>query len=765
MIARLLYRNNVQGVLNYVSGKTESTILGFQNTYSDTDTDMEFFGRVLHHLGNRHGSEKRYLHASLNLPRGEHLNDKDFFELAKKYMEHMGYGEQPYVVIRHHDTKHGHVHIVSSTIKEDCLQINLSNDIRRSIATQKYLEKEFGLSPSPETRNTTNNTKELPVYEIPEFRNRDINGVRFYIQDIVNNTLQKYKVRSFKELAGHLKQHHIELKTVERNGRIGVSYGVAVKDGYRSRFINGHTVHPRLSGPKLQKVFDGNIRSKLLPMVKKRLEKQLRTTYKLFRTINPEHLPDILKSHQKLDCKIEYDRIGKAMDFTIYDKSGYVLKCDEIADDLRIFQNSEMFEIEHTQMNGESEQLQLELQRCIKEAYRSTYQNSGNKIIYSEHIDRMPIKTIVTEMARSERFLFLKKYLHTDNRNLGERIQGQFNIVKDKLYISESVREEHALKAKAEIIEQANGKELFDTTKQKRILFQLMHSLGTKYGRGYLNYANSYRHKVKLDIGHVQLPDQIDFYASPGFVKENEKVLDGLLNDRTAKEIGLGPTAIFLPLMFPNLYSAMAPKYRHRFERLSLKAYHKYAERMQVAFEKAPNDYIRFFNAKGFRFERGEGRLYIRSMYSKPSVGVPVAPKMQAYLESSGVLDKILANQSKILEDIGNHGRDNLKSLWSGYLMEQGQYKKAAYLFVLDGVRPNLPLEILEHHMENGFREILHTVSKKQMDLKQSRLLRKGVYALGNLLGSKSPRKEEAFNGFKDELTDYSKYNGKGLLM
>ena len=173
MIARVLYRKSVQGVLKYVLGKEESTILGFQNTYSDTSTDMEFFGRVLYHLGNRHDSEKRYLHASLNLPRGEHLNDRDFFELSKKYMEHMGYGEQPYVVIRHHDTKHEHVHIVSSTIKEDCLQINLSNDIRRSIATQKYLEKEFELSPSPETRNT----RELTKYEMPEFRNRDINGV------------------------------------------------------------------------------------------------------------------------------------------------------------------------------------------------------------------------------------------------------------------------------------------------------------------------------------------------------------------------------------------------------------------------------------------------------------------------------------------------------------------------------------------------------------------------------------------------------------
>ena len=95
-------------------------------------------------------------------------------------------------------------------------------------------------------------------------------------------------------------------------------------------------------------------------------------------------------------------------------------------------------------------------------------------------------------------------------------------------------------------------------------------------------------------------------------------------------------------------------------------------------------------------------------------------------------------------------------------MIERGQYKKAAYLFVLDGVKPNLPLEILEHHMQNGLKEALGTVSRKQVDRKQARLLRKGVYALGNMLRSNSFGEEEMFNGFKDELTDYSKYKGKG---
>ncbi len=758
MIARVLYRNNVQGVLNYVSGKSQSTVLGFQNTYSDSDTEMKFFGRVLYHLGNRHDSEKRYAHISLNLPRGEDLNDRDFFELSKNYMQHMGYGEQPYVVIRHHDTKHEHVHIVSSTIKEDCLQINLSNDIRRSIATQKYLEKEFGLSPSPDTKQT----KELPKYEMPEFRNRDINGVRFYIQDIVHIALQKYKVRSFNELSEHLKKHHIELRTVERNGRVGLSYGVAVKDGYKSRFINGYTVHPRLSGPKLQKVFEQNRGSKLLPMVKKRLEKQLHTTYKLFRTINPEHLPDILESYQKLDCRVDYNEEGNPVDFTIYDKSGYVLKSEEIADDIGIQENPELFESEYTQMYAESEQLQLELQRCIREAYKSTHQNSRNKILFSEHIDRISIKPIVTEMAKSERFQFLKKYLHTDDHKLGELIKRQFYSVKDKLYIQEAVREDRQLKGKAELIRQASDKRLFDAPRQKGILFELVRSLGTDYNKGILRYADSYGHQVKLNLGHVALPNQIDFYASPSFIKENEKVLDGLLNDKTEKEISLKPTAIFLPLMFPNLYDAMATPYRQKFERLSLKAYHRYAERMHVSFEKSPRDYVENFNAKGFYFERKEEKLFIASIYSKYPVQVPLSPKTQAYLESSTDLNMVLNNQTEFLENIKTDGRDNLKNLWSSHLMERGQYKKAAYLFVLDGVKPNLSLQQLEHHMEKGFKQDLGAVSKIQIEKKQGRLLRKGVYALGNLLESNSFREEELFNGFKDEFTDYSKYKGKG---
>ena len=119
MIARILYRESVHGVLNYVFGKEGSTVLGFKNTYSEFGTDTKLFANVLHYLGQRHESLQRYSHITINLPHGEHLENGTFYKLAQDYMEGMGYGVQPYVVVRHNDTLHEHIHIVSTTIKEN----------------------------------------------------------------------------------------------------------------------------------------------------------------------------------------------------------------------------------------------------------------------------------------------------------------------------------------------------------------------------------------------------------------------------------------------------------------------------------------------------------------------------------------------------------------------------------------------------------------------------------------------------------------------
>lgn len=758
MIARILYRESVHGVLNYVFEKEKGKILGFGNTYSETHTDPKQFAQILYHLGQRSASSKRYSHITLNLPHGEKLNDKAFYELAKKYMNHMEYGSQPYVVVRHFDTKHQHVHIVSTTVKEEGDSVNLSNDYRRNVATQRTLEQEFGLSPSPETKTTP----KLPLYRLPEIDKDDSNGVKFYIQDILNNTLQKFKVRSFEELADLVASHHILVKPITNyKGRIGVSYGIAINNGYKSRFIDGYIVHPRLSGPKLKAVFERQAQSKLLPMHRKRLEKQMLTTFKLFKSVDPNELESILSEYQKVDCKLNYHKNGAPVDFTIYDKSGYVFRNWEINSDFGLDKNSVLrngMETSRTQLDLRSHQLELELQKLIKNACYKLYLDSYKQNLLSQFVQKIDLKRVMPTIESSDSFSFLSRYMYGREGLLIKMIQSKFKPTIEALYLSELKKENTALSQKAELIKEVIGKGIFDLKTDTTVLFDLLQSLGVKYGNGQLSYFNSNECRVPLALGRIRLPETMNSYISTGFVNQNEKILQVLAGTTDFKDANIGGTALFLPLIFPRLYNVLTAVNREKYDMLSLATYQKIAEQMQIPFEKSATDYIKLFNAKGFYFERSQGKLQLHSIYSKSSVGIPLKQKTERYLLSALGLEDVLKSQYPILDGMKSKGQDNLKNLWVSHLIEKQLYDKAAFMMVNDDVRPNLDLRVLKFHMENGLKEKIVVLAKQRINAKHAEFLRKSVYAFSALLGKTNYSEEEVFNGFRDELTDYGRY-------
>ena len=178
-----------------------------------------------------------------------------------------------------------------------------------------------------------------------------------------------------------------------------------------------------------------------------------------------------------------------------------------------------------------------------------------------------------------------------------------------------------------------------------------------------------------------------------------------------------------------------------------------------MRYEKSPADYIKLFNAKGFYFERKENAIHIGSIYSKSSVTIPLAKKTQSYLNSIKNVDSLLTQQNKIIGQIQDNAQGQLKNLWVTHLVELNLYDKATYMMVYDGVHPNLHHEVMEHHLDEGLREKILEVSNQKINRELAAVLRKSAYAFSSILGGKDFVEEEAFNGFKDELTDYSKYS------
>jgi len=137
MIAKILkpqerFSGVIYSQLKINEGK--STMLGaFNFPFSEMDASPETYIAYLEKLAqcSERNIKNRQFHAIISTKGKEH--DADFMkDITQKWMQKMGYGEQPYLVYFHDDTANNHVHIVSCRITKDGARINPYMEGRRA---------------------------------------------------------------------------------------------------------------------------------------------------------------------------------------------------------------------------------------------------------------------------------------------------------------------------------------------------------------------------------------------------------------------------------------------------------------------------------------------------------------------------------------------------------------------------------------------------------------------------------------------------------
>ncbi|XUW88624.1 relaxase/mobilization nuclease domain-containing protein [Burkholderia sp. M6-3] len=95
--------------------------------------------------------KKPVWHCSLALPKDESLSTEKWDEIARDFMECMGFQVDTtlYVVVRHNDTEHDHIHIIASRIALDGSVWLGQWEARRAIEATQELEKKHGLTVTP----------------------------------------------------------------------------------------------------------------------------------------------------------------------------------------------------------------------------------------------------------------------------------------------------------------------------------------------------------------------------------------------------------------------------------------------------------------------------------------------------------------------------------------------------------------------------------------------------------------------------------------
>ena len=108
----------------------------------DTHRAMEDFLAL---MPMRSKVEKPVVHISLNPHPDDILTDTELQDIAREYLEKMGFGNQPYLVFKHEDIDRHHLHIVTVRVDENGKCISDKNNYYRSKQITRELEKKYGL--------------------------------------------------------------------------------------------------------------------------------------------------------------------------------------------------------------------------------------------------------------------------------------------------------------------------------------------------------------------------------------------------------------------------------------------------------------------------------------------------------------------------------------------------------------------------------------------------------------------------------------------
>lgn len=145
MIAKQIVGTSFRGVLNYNEQKIKEgygELIGTNMLGTDSKTLAKEFNLISVLKPN---VSKVVYHTSLSIAPDEQLSNEQFQELGEKYLNKMGFGNSQYLIYRHTDQEHPHIHLLANRIDMNGDVVSDKWNYKRSEKVVRELEKEFGL--------------------------------------------------------------------------------------------------------------------------------------------------------------------------------------------------------------------------------------------------------------------------------------------------------------------------------------------------------------------------------------------------------------------------------------------------------------------------------------------------------------------------------------------------------------------------------------------------------------------------------------------
>lgn len=244
MIAKIMKGSGFKGVINYILDPKKGTEL-IDSSGVRTDSISHIVQSFIDQteLNPRVSKVVGHISLSFSAQDSRKLNNEWMAKVAHDYMEKMGIRDTQYIIGRHFDKEHPHVHIAFNRIDNNGKSISDRNDQFRSEKICKKLTTKYGLYFA--------GGKE----KVKEYRLKEPDKTKYEIYQALKAEIAR--CRNWKSLLAHLEKQDIDVRFKYKGNSQEVQGIIFEKNGYH---FNGSKVDRHFSYSKIDFALQQNDR-------------------------------------------------------------------------------------------------------------------------------------------------------------------------------------------------------------------------------------------------------------------------------------------------------------------------------------------------------------------------------------------------------------------------------------------------------------------------------------------------------------------------
>jgi Relaxase/Mobilisation nuclease domain len=228
MVAIIKTGHSIRAMLNYNENKIregKAECIGQGNYPVDADrlTYSMKMNRLEKQCKLNENVKRNTVHISLNFdPSEANLPKANLLEIAENYMDQIGFGNQPYLIYKHNDAGHPHIHITTINVQENGKRVAMHNIGKdKSEPARKEIEQVFNLVKAENQKKKE--YKPEPVSARVQYGKAETKKA---IENVLNFVVNNYKYTSLPELNAVLKLYNIEADKGNKNSRVAKHNGL-----------------------------------------------------------------------------------------------------------------------------------------------------------------------------------------------------------------------------------------------------------------------------------------------------------------------------------------------------------------------------------------------------------------------------------------------------------------------------------------------------------------------------------------------------------